>query len=117
MPLPPMWETRLEFQLLALALRHHLGSQSADEIPLFIWLPVQSRENRWGRGTGCSLPGWAGAHRAEPRGWQAPTDTMCGHTYTALERLSRGSGSGGGPSASGMSGCAVGDTDSRTPVT
>lgn len=49
--------------------------------------------------------------RDKPQGRdQGPT------AYGVLDRLSGGSGRAGGSSGSGVSGCAVGDTDSRTPV-
>lgn len=50
---------------------------------------------------------WGGGDAAEGTG---------AHTYGVLDRLSGGSGRRGGSSGSAVSGCAVGDTDSRTPV-
>lgn len=51
------------------------------------------------------------------QGWCRPWCADQGPTaYGELDRLSGGSGRSGGSSGSRASGCAVGDTDSRTPV-
>lgn len=51
------------------------------------------------------------------QGWCQPWCADQGPTaYGELDRLSGGSGRSGGSSGSRVSGCAVGDTDSRTPV-